>query len=81
MINIGVVGTEVTALTTTLKIKLGTYVRFFILYLRNPFKNKIAHFLSTRDSSKIAVPPPPKPLIILQTCAFLIQQNRTFLRN
>ena len=49
MINIGVVGTEVTALTTTLKIKLGTYVRFFILYLRNPFKNKIAHILSRRD--------------------------------
>ena len=44
-----VVGTEVTALTTTLKIKLGTYVRFFILYQRNPFKNKVAHISSRRD--------------------------------
>ena len=50
MINIGrVVGTEITALTTALKIKLSTYVRFFILYVRNPFKNKIAHILSRRD--------------------------------
>ena len=50
MINIGVVGTEVTALTTTLKIKLGTYVRFFILYLRNPFKKKKSRIFCLRKT-------------------------------
>ena len=52
--------------------------------LRNPCKIKIAHILSSRDNSKIAAPPPPlNPKIVFKFLimrAFLMQQNRAFLR-